>query len=182
MEENLKIPGEYYKQKMASKEGGCPVKHHTVEKRECPDGKCPVDHSNTKTANHGDSAVGSCPVTHIKKGCADGTCPVKSQQGECPVQHNNPFLHTQKMIAEKQKEQASTISSTTTKPTRDGLQIYNPAANDMTFSSKVEFNDQTVRLDTHRTVSTIPKSDFTPGHQPKDEQNWIYPSGNSDVR
>ena len=55
---------------------------------------------------------------------------------------------------------------------------YNTAANDLVFDhSKV--HNQKGNLSIQRTQSTIPKSNFTPDHQPRGEQNdkWIYPSG-----
>mmetsp|Transcript_2369 Transcript_2369/g.4812 ORF Transcript_2369/g.4812 Transcript_2369/m.4812 type:complete len:263 (-) Transcript_2369:94-882(-) len=35
---------------------------------------------------------------------------------------------------------------------------------------------QRSELPTARVVSSIPRDDFTPTHQPKDTQNWVYPS------
>ena len=52
---------------------------------------------------------------------------------------------------------------------------YNAAANDAHFGQKV-LEGQKIPLSTKRAVSTIPKGDFTPDHQPKDTEKWIYPS------
>jgi hypothetical protein len=35
---------------------------------------------------------------------------------------------------------------------------------------------QKTHLSTVRTVSTIPKGEFSPEHQPKDKEKWVYPS------
>jgi cytochrome c heme-lyase len=52
---------------------------------------------------------------------------------------------------------------------------YNPAANDMAFNQK-RYPGQKKALGTLRSTSTIMKSDFTPEHQPKDGNKWVYPS------
>lgn len=53
---------------------------------------------------------------------------------------------------------------------------YNDAASDVAFGQE-RLADQKKLLSTNRSASTIPKSDFTPDHQPKNVEKWIYPSG-----
>jgi hypothetical protein len=52
---------------------------------------------------------------------------------------------------------------------------YNAAANDAQFGQQ-RLDGQKNPLSTKREVSTIPKGDFTPEHQPKNAEKWIYPS------
>jgi cytochrome c heme-lyase len=64
----------------------------------------------------------------------------------------------------------------------DGITGYNTAANDMAFSQVQRRPGQKEMMSTKRTLSNIPKSDFTPTHQPNipnDKSNnnlWVYPS------
>ena len=53
---------------------------------------------------------------------------------------------------------------------------YNEAASDLTFGQERHEN-QSKTLNTTRQSSTIPKSDFTPDHQPQGQDKWVYPSG-----
>ena len=52
---------------------------------------------------------------------------------------------------------------------------YNEAAGDLIFGQERQI-DQKAILGTTRNVSSIPKSDFTPGHQPAGIDQWVYPS------
>lgn len=52
---------------------------------------------------------------------------------------------------------------------------YNAKANDMEFNH-VPQPGQTVHLKVDRVISTIPKGEFTPDHQPKLNDKWVYPS------
>ena len=54
---------------------------------------------------------------------------------------------------------------------------YNDVANDLMFDQSKAHN-QKINLSVNRTMSNIPKSDFTPEHQPRDvHEKWVYPSG-----
>ena len=56
---------------------------------------------------------------------------------------------------------------------------YNTAANDAHFNAKTKFPGQLKDLSLVRTLSTIPKADFTPQHQPVGDDKigkWVYPS------
>jgi cytochrome c heme-lyase len=52
---------------------------------------------------------------------------------------------------------------------------YNAAANDIVFDDKPQAK-QTTKLETVRAVSSIPKGDFSPAHQPANAERWVYPS------
>ena len=52
---------------------------------------------------------------------------------------------------------------------------FNPATGDLRFGQERQPN-QVVDLSTQRIVSSIPKSDFTPAHQPNGVDRWVYPS------
>jgi cytochrome c heme-lyase len=52
---------------------------------------------------------------------------------------------------------------------------YNPAINDINFGQQKQ-PDQKQSLSTVRQVSSIPKSDYTPAHQPEGIERWVYPS------
>lgn len=59
-------------------------------------------------------------------------------------------------------------------PSKD-ITGYNAAANDAHFGQQ-RLDGQKIPLSTKREVSTIPKGDFTPEHQPQNAEKWIYPS------
>jgi cytochrome c heme-lyase len=89
-----------------------------------------------------------CPVDHGKK---EERCPVEHGRKEdsCPVDHG--------------KRGPSTPQ-------------YNAPANDMAFDHSVA-EGQKIELSKTRTISTIPKGDFTPSHQPSSgQEKWVYPS------
>jgi cytochrome c heme-lyase len=52
---------------------------------------------------------------------------------------------------------------------------YNEKANDFHFDQSVPA-DQKVKLSKDRATSTIPKTEFTPHHQPDEAKKWVYPS------
>jgi cytochrome c heme-lyase len=52
---------------------------------------------------------------------------------------------------------------------------YGASINDMVFGQDRQ-KDQRIDLSTKRIISTIPKNEFTPDHQPKGEDKWMYPS------
>ena len=98
-----------------------------------------------------------CPVDHSKKGdtrsknTADASsCPVDHGSSEtCPVDHG----------AAK----------------NNPLTLYNAPANDMAFDHSRQ-EGQKINLSTTRAISSIPKGEFTPEHQPSTAQKWVYPS------
>lgn len=108
--------------------------------------RCPVDHSKKENCPVDHGKAESCPVDHGKA----ETCPVDHSAAEsCPVDH------------------ASTATGSNP--------LYNADANDMAFDhSRVA--DQKVNLSVKRAVSNIPKGEFTPDHQPKATEKWVYPS------
>lgn len=100
---------------------------------------------------------GKCPVDHSS---SDARSP-KGSSGGCPVEHaSNPLG-------------GCPVDHNATPSTNSPL--YNPAVNDMAFDQNRQ-SGQKVALSTERTVSTIPKGDFSPDHQPKDSGKWVYPS------
>lgn len=110
------------------------------------DDRCPVDHSKSEGCPFDHGKAESCPVDHGKA----ETCPVDHSSAEsCPMDHAN--------------------IDTGSNP------LYNPDANDMAFDhSRVA--DQKVNLSVKRAISNIPKGEFTPDHQPKATEKWVYPS------
>ena len=56
------------------------------------------------------------------------------------------------------------------------ISAYNAAANDAHFDARSKFPGQKLDLSQARVVSTIPKADFTPKHQPEGVSKWVYPS------
>mmetsp|Transcript_21693 Transcript_21693/g.36314 ORF Transcript_21693/g.36314 Transcript_21693/m.36314 type:complete len:293 (+) Transcript_21693:65-943(+) len=91
-----------------------------------------------------------CPVDHGKN---NQQTPVVAEVGECPVQHT---------------------SSTGSARTEQQLE-YNADANDLVFGQHPS-QGQKSNLSVERSVSTIPKGNFTPTHQPEDTKKWVYPS------
>ncbi|CAM9324024.1 unnamed protein product [Chrysoparadoxa australica] len=53
--------------------------------------------------------------------------------------------------------------------------MYNPLTNEYIYS-QAKAPGQTVKLSEERATSTILKGDYTPEHQPKDNDRWVYPS------
>ena len=78
------------------------------------------------------------------------SAPPLSADDKCPVMHS--------------------ASESGTAPTGYGVNI-----NDMVFGQDRQ-RDQKRDLSTKRVISTIPKNEFTPDHQPKGEEKWMYPS------
>lgn len=89
-------------------------------------------------------------------------CPVKHEPATegCPVKH----------------EPASSSASGGCPVKGDTEEGYNPAANDLSYNQHRQ-PGQKKDMSTTRPVSGIPKSTFTPGHQFKDVNRWVYPSG-----
>lgn len=97
-----------------------------------------------------------CPVDHGKvtadaKASSGGGCPIDhGSVGSCPVEHPVPNKDVNNPL-------------------------YNAPANDFTFDQSRSV-DQKSNLSVKRAVSSIPKGDFTPDHQPKASEKWVYPS------
>jgi hypothetical protein len=177
---------------------GCPVQHDTTARAAA--GK---SNSHEKGGGHdGTANGGGCPVKHnastpsSSRSPSSPHAPASIDGGGCPVNHSssamssssgsggsayNPFDASHNVIStqhQQQQQQHQKQKQSSQEPQSDHQsQAYNEAANDMAFSSNQEFSDQTQALGTVRTISNIPKSDFTPGHQPAGHHNWVYPSG-----
>ena len=101
-------------------------------------------------------------------------CPVKNsindnKESSCPIKHDNSsyidgYSKYFKSLFFKHEEVKDVKSSE-----------YNPAANDMHFN-QIPMDGQKVVLSTQRTLSSIPKGEFTPEHQPVNAEKWVYPS------
>lgn len=110
--------------------------------------RCPVDHKKSESCPVDNGKVESCPVDHGKK----DSCPVdhgKTSTESCPVDH------------------ASVVNNNNP--------LYNTNANDFVFDHS-RTADQKANLSVKRATSNIPKGDFTPEHQPKAAEKWVYPS------
>lgn len=80
-----------------------------------------------------------------------GGCPVDHTSAEvCPVDH-------------------ASLAKDANNP------LYNALANDLVFGQDRAVGQKT-NLSVKRAVSNIPKGDFTPDHQPKAADKWVYPS------
>lgn len=101
-----------------------------------------------------------CPIDHSKKESI--TSSGQEVSSSCPVDHSNmekcPVDH-----------KGANVSITASNP------LYNAAANDMAFDHSKQIG-QKINLSVDRATSTIPKGDFTPDHQPKTAEKWVYPS------
>jgi cytochrome c heme-lyase len=90
-------------------------------------------------------------------------CPIKNENSSgCPVDHN------------KKKSSNSCAAYPNSGDISNKLE-YNSTTNDYKFDQTIQ-DSQTKLLSTSRAVSSIPKSDYTPNHQPKGIERWVYPS------
>ena len=89
----------------------------------------------------------------------------------CPVKHNSNDNPTDLSSIPLK----NLIPQTTASQTTPNTPQYNDAASDFIFDSHASPN-QTLKLSTNREISSIPKSDFSPEHQPKGANQWVYPS------
>jgi len=86
----------------------------------------------------------------------------------CPVKHD----------ATKQTVPEGIITPAKSAPSSSGAGGtcgYNEAANDLSFNQEKQVG-QKLDLSRTRHVSTIPKSDISPAHQPSGVDRWVYPS------
>ncbi len=110
--------------------------------------RCPVDHKKSESCPVDHGKAESCPVDHGKQ----DSCPVdhsKNGAESCPVDHGS--------------------AASSNNP------LYNTNANDFVFDQS-RTADQKANLSVKRATSNIPKGDFTPEHQPKATEKWVYPS------
>lgn len=84
----------------------------------------------------------------------------------CPVQHDK---------SPKESCPVKNLSPKTTPGNDDETSGYNARANDLVFGQQRQ-KDQSVMLSTERSISTIPKGEYTPHHQPEQTEKWVYPS------
>lgn len=102
-------------------------------------------------------------------------CPVKddaSSSSGCPVKHGTADA------PDNNKTWMSFLglsSSSKSAPTIVG-KGYNAAAGDEHFSSTTPYPGQKYALDTKRQMSSIPKGELSPDHQPQNSEKWVYPS------
>ena len=123
-----------------------------------------------------------CPV----KGEGSG-CPVKGEGSGCPVKNDDSSLTYVGYFQSFFSASSSSFSTSTTtaaaapsstsssSSSSSGLVGYNANANDAHFDdTRVE--GQKELLSTKRAISSIPKGDFSPAHQPAEAEKWVYPS------
>ena len=118
------------------------------------------------------SAISGCPHEPGSKKA------VVSESNNCPVppvaqaSADNTLLKIYKLLYPEEQEPppaAAVFSDDNAKHAQ-----HNPATNDFVFDQTQHKNS---RLSTERLTSTIPRADFIPDHQPKEEkEKWVYPS------
>ena len=89
---------------------------------------------------------------------------------ECPVKHTSPSECPVKNDAASSSSSAAAAEAAS----QEKLE-YNPNTSDYKFGQSPHINQKEV-LQTMRAVSSIPKSEFTPNHQPGGVDRWVYPS------
>jgi hypothetical protein len=113
-------------------------------------------------------------------GGGGGGCPVKdssdSNSSSCPVK-SIEHTQTNTYLTYLQGFFTSSNSKNSTKATESDRESlgYNAAANDAHFDQKPGIGQQ-IPLSTKRAVSSIPKGDYSPEHQPENSEKWVYPS------
>ena len=93
-----------------------------------------------------------------------------SSRGGCPVSHESGGAAVRAFT-----EAAGSSAVAAPAGSTDDSGRLNPN-NIMPEERQQPLPDQTMPLSKHRVQSSIPKADFTPGHQPKDQGSWVYPS------
>ena len=123
---------------------------------------CPVK-DNTNTSNNDKNVKASeCPIK-INNSNTTNTFNWFGFGSNKPNNNNNKTVTT------------PSSSSTSSSSSSSSSDKYNEAAGDLIFGQERQI-DQKAILGTTRNVSSIPKSDFTPGHQPAGIDQWVYPS------
>lgn len=115
-----------------------------------------------------DSKTSACPVKHSEV--------APDTKNGCPVQgspSSNGIWQWITSIAIR--PDSSSVSNRKDKVNMSGQDVYNPKTNDYIFDSKKNDSQMKV-LNTVRSISTIPKDEFTPSHQPESVTKWVYPS------
>jgi cytochrome c heme-lyase len=133
--------------------------------------------------------MSACPVPHESSGSSDG----KQDKQACPVGGDVDKSSGLLGWLHKRSSSSSTSSTGTVSGAGGGTPIpsnaagaggaYNAPANDEAFGQERQVN-QALHLSQRRSLSGIPKGEFTPAHQrigdKNDEseksKNWIYPS------
>jgi len=134
-------------------------------------------------SNNSNNSNTGCPV---KDNTSNSNNDKNVKASECPIKisnsnttntfnwfgfgSNKPNNNNNKAVTTTTPPSSSTSSSSTTTSDK-----YNEAAGDLIFGQERQI-DQKAILGTTRNVSSIPKSDFTPGHQPAGIDQWVYPS------
>lgn len=112
------------------------------------------------------------------------SCPVRSSENEsnensdtaCPLGYNKDSPLVALMISAPKPPNSPTAAFVDADVNSHPHDItYNPDINDISFGQNTQ-SDQKVPLSTTRVLSTIPKTDFSPRHQPTDKSVWVYPS------
>lgn len=143
------------------------------------------------------ACVSGCPVHKADTSGTALSAPASSSNpqplavcktGTCPIPHNNSTNSSNSSSESLASPPPScpvhgkVSSSSPLIQKMTGEAKYNEAANDFTFSSSQRQEGQRFSLSVSREESTIPKSDYTPQHQPSDGDNWVYPSGSMQRR
>lgn len=97
-----------------------------------------------------------------------------SSRGGCPVSHEGGGTAV-RAFAEAAGSSAPVVAGGAAAGSADDSGRLNPN-NIMPEERQQPLPDQEMPLSKHRVQSSIPKAEFTPGHQPKDQGNWVYPS------
>jgi hypothetical protein len=93
----------------------------------------------------------------------------------CPVKGVN-FPSSSSSLSSSSNSNDNKVVSIDNKLSNEFKCSYNEAVNDIVFDQEKQLH-QKVELGKERRVSSIPKSDYTPSHQPSNQTRWIYPSG-----
>jgi cytochrome c heme-lyase len=112
---------------------------------------------------------GGCPVKHNNDNNNKVECPIKINNNENNKNGNSIF----NWLGFNSK--ANSNSNNNNNNNNNNNDKYNEAAGDIVFGQEKQKN-QIATLSTTRNVSSIPKSDYTPGHQPEGVDQWVYPS------
>lgn len=123
--------------------------------------ECPVGYGSSfvKTPDSG------CPIGPIKNGGVENST----------NNMNNTNLNTTINTRTWGMWASSFFTSKSNNSTNNSKDIYNPQTNDIIFGQEKQ-PGQKIDLNTERDISSILKSDFSPAHQPKDTNKWVYPS------
>lgn len=133
--------------------------------------ECPVQKNSSKNSKDGDadtSESGSgCPIKNFST----------STGGDSPTTPFSLYYLLRPWIGAGASKSAPSSSSNSGGKKEDVRILgYNEAANDAHFDPTAKFPGQKIELSQKRTVSNIPKSEFTPKHQPDGVNKWVYPS------